>query len=222
VEKGDYPKALADVEQRLKMQPPDPMALLARGNLHALLEEREAALADFTQFLRLQPKTVLALRARGHNYTCMGRYEEALIDLDKAQRLEPANAEVYYDRGRAYQIQGSYQAALADFQKALALAPDEAGFHNQLAWLLAACPAPGIRNGRRAVELARRGCELSQWQEGNLLDTLACAHAECGQFDEAMKFATQALERASAETKEIIRGHVELFRQRRPVRIERR
>src|SRR5262249_70378 len=148
----------------------------------------------------------------------VGRHAEALADLDKARRAEPGNAEIYYERGRTYQNQGSYQAALADYQKALELGPNEAGFHNQLAWFLATCPVQGLRHSKRAVELARRGCELTHWQDGNLLDTLVCAHAECGQFDDALEWAAKALDLAPAETKETIRDHLELFRNRRPAR----
>jgi len=99
---------------------------------------------------------------------------------------------------------------------------NEAGFHNQLAWLLAACPAQGVRNGRRAVELARRGCELTDWQDANLLDRLACAHAECGQFDDAVTWAAKGLDLAPAEVKETIRDHIQLFRNGRPACLARR
>lgn len=218
VEMGDYRQALADVERRLQIDPPEPLALLTRGNLRAQLGELEAALVDFTDFLRQQPGTVLALRARAASYARLHRFEEALADLQEALCVDPTNADAYLDRGRIYQNQGDYRAALADYQKAVDLAPTEARFYNQYAWMLAACPQPAYRDGPRAVELALRGCELTNWEDANILDTLASAYAECGRFDDAVTWATKALERADAQLKEAVREHVQLFRKRRPVR----
>jgi tetratricopeptide (TPR) repeat protein len=220
VEMGEYRQALADVEQRLQMEPPEPLALLTRGNLHAVLGEPEAALADFTDFLRQQPGTVPALRARALSYGRLRRYDEALADLNEALRAEPTSADAFQDRGRIYQNKGCYPAALADYQKALELEPNESRFYNQYAWMLAACPQPEYRDGQRAVELAQRGCELTDWQDANILDTLASAYAECGRFDEALTWVNKALELADAEIKKAIDGHVVLFRNGQPARFE--
>lgn len=220
IEMGDYRQALADVERRLRMVPPEPLALLTRGNLHAQLGELESALADFTDFLRQQPGTVIALRARALSYARMHRLEEALGDLNEALRIDPAGADAWLDRGSIYQKKGWYAAALADYRKALDLGPTEARIYNQHAWMLAACPQPEFRDGARAVELALRGCELANWQDANLLDTLASAYAECGRFEEAVKWVNKALEVADAAIKEAVGRHVQLFRSGRPARFE--
>jgi len=64
---------------------------------------------------------------------------------------------------------------------------------NNLAWLRATSPEEGLRNGARAVELARKGCELTQWRQPHVIGTLAAAHAEAGDFAAARKFIRQAL-----------------------------
>lgn len=220
VEMRDYQQALADVERRLQIEPPDPVALLARASLHASLGEREPALVDYTDFLRQQPDSVIALRGRAQTYACLHRFEEALADLNEAVRVDPANAEAYLDRGRLYQNQGGYAAAVADYQKALDLEPTGAHFYNQFAWMLAACPRPEYRDGPRAVELARRGCELTDWQDANLLDTLASAYAECGRFDEAVTWAEKSLELVDAEIKDAVCRHIQSFRNGQPARFE--
>jgi tetratricopeptide (TPR) repeat protein len=220
VEMGEFSQALADVEQRLRLQPPDPLALLLRGNLRACLGDIEPALADFTEFLAQQPASVPALQSRALNYARLQRFDEALADLNEALRLEPASARTCLERGRVYQNMGRYQSALADYQQALDLEPEDAYVHNQYAWMLAACPQPEYRDGPRAVALARRGCELTNWQDANIFDTLASAYAECGQFDEALTWANKAMEMANDEIKEAVAEHVKLFRQKLPARIE--
>jgi tetratricopeptide (TPR) repeat protein len=208
------------VERRLQLEPPEPVALLTRGNLHAQLGELEAALADFTALLQQQPGTVLALRARALSFARLHRFEEALADLNEALRVDATCADAWLERGRVYQNQGRYPAALADYQKALDLKPTEARSYNQYAWMLAACPQAAYRDGARAVALALRGCELTNWQDANFLDTLAAAYAECGRFEEAVAWANKALALADAETEEAVRGHVQLFRNGRPARFE--
>jgi len=220
VEMGDFGQALADVERRLQMEPPEPIALLTRGNLRAHLGEPEASLADFAEFLRQQPGSVMALRGRALSLVRLRRFDEALADLNEALRADPASADSYLERGRIYQNQGRYSAATADYEKAVELGPAEARCYNQFAWLLAACPQPEFRDGARAVQLARRGCELTKWQDANILDTLASAYAECGRFDDALKWVNKSLEMAGDEIKEAVAGHVQLFRNGQPARIE--
>jgi tetratricopeptide (TPR) repeat protein len=218
VEMGDYQQALADVERRLQIEPPDPLALLTRGNLRANLGELELSLEDFTEFLGQQPGTALALRARASSYARLRRFEEALADLNEALTVDPTNADAYLERGHVYQSKGEYLAAVADYQKALALGQTEPRFYNQYAWMLAACPQPAYRDGARAVELALRGCELTNWRDANILDTLACAYAECDRFDEALAWANKALELADAELKEAFQEHILSFHNGRPAR----
>jgi tetratricopeptide (TPR) repeat protein len=59
--------------------------------------------------------------------------------------------------------------------------------------MLATCPEPDLRDGPRAVALARRAAELTHNQDANVLDTLAAALAEDGRFDEAAEIERRAL-----------------------------
>ena len=53
---------------------------------------------------------------------------------------------------------------------------------NNLAWLLATAEQAQFRNAAKAVELARRACELTKYRQPFLLDTLAAAYAAVGRF----------------------------------------
>jgi hypothetical protein len=61
------------------------------------------------------------------------------------------------------------------------------------------------------VELATRACERSAWVEANILDTLAAAYAECGKFDEAVKWQREAVKLARDKEREELRSRLELF-----------
>jgi hypothetical protein len=52
---------------------------------------------------------------------------------------------------------------------------------------------PDHANGKRAVELATKACELSEWKGYYQLDVRAMAYAEAGAFDKAVEFEKRAL-----------------------------
>ena len=67
---------------------------------------------------------------------------------------------------------------------------------NNLAWVLAISPQSAIRNGVRAVQLARQADQLTGGGNLVILRTLAAAYAEAGRFPEAIETASQALQLA--------------------------
>lgn len=77
-------------------------------------------------------------------------------------------------------------------------APDSPRMLDELAWLLATYPDSKTRDGTKAVRLAERACALTERKIPALLDTLAAAYAEAGDFPRAISTAEEALNRASS------------------------
>jgi membrane associated rhomboid family serine protease len=88
---------------------------------------------------------------------------------------------------------------------------------NSLAWLLATCPSAEVRNGPRAVELARRACEETRWKNGAVIDTLAAAYAETGDFPQAEIEMEKALTFAGKNVA-ALEEHLAAFRAHQPWR----
>ncbi len=101
------------------------------------------------------------------------------------------------------------------------LKPDDPLVLNGLAWLHATCPGDAFRDGRQAVELAQRACERGGWSRPEFLGTLAAAHAEAGQFDEAVRRIKEVLAWPRPLTEEQLeehRGRLRLYEQHLPAR----
>jgi Flp pilus assembly protein TadD len=91
----------------------------------------------------------------------------------------------------------------------------------QRAWLQATCPNPAFRNGQQAIKDAKAACSISEWRDENMVDTLAAAYAETGDFDAAARYAAQALTIkgiAPVDSKRI-RQHLTLFQRHQPIRL---
>ncbi|GAF78906.1 unnamed protein product, partial [marine sediment metagenome] len=55
-----------------------------------------------------------------------------------------------------------------------------------------------FHNPKEAIHLAERACQLTKYENPDLLDTLATAYAATGNFSDAVKTSEMALEQAQS------------------------
>jgi len=82
--------------------------------------------------------------------------------------------------------------ALKHYYRALEIDKNSPIALKDAAWVLATAPDPGLRDGKTAVTLAARACELTGYKDPVMLATLAAANAEAGDFQEAVTNAGKA------------------------------
>jgi len=84
---------------------------------------------------------------------------------------------------------------------------------------VASCNVPRARDGKEAVKLAIKACELSNWTYWGYIDTLAAAYAEAGDFKHAVKYQKQVLEMVEKSTDHPeLRRRLALFQAHKPYR----
>ena len=147
----------------------------------------DEVISDSTSQIAGGAKAPDLFQRRGTAYLQKGDYELAVSDLTTAITMK-SDPSLLRARAEALTRLGRFSEALADCNQAIILAPRDADTHNSRAWLLATCPDDRIRNGRNALQDARKACELSSDHRA-CLNTLAAAFAEAGDFDNAI--ATQ-------------------------------
>jgi tetratricopeptide (TPR) repeat protein len=143
---------------------------------------------------RLQP--TLDLLNEGLSAVRSERHDEAVELFTRviAAGGEPSVlATALTNRGLVEGRRGEWKRAIEDYRESLRLQPKLATAHNNLAWLLAACPVDAFRNGQEAVELATSACNATGWRNPSCVGTLAAACAEVGDFDQAMRLQKRAL-----------------------------
>jgi len=97
--------------------------------------------------------------------------------------------------GRDKKARGDFSGASTDFRKAVEKNPNDFGAVNELAWLLATCPAKELRSGKEALSLAQ--ANVGRSRRSVWLQTLGAAQAEVGDFKAAIRSEDEARRSAS-------------------------
>jgi tetratricopeptide (TPR) repeat protein len=177
------------------------------------------------QAIRINPQFVESRFNLGKFLLQQGHPEEALPELQHTLQLRPKFPPGEEALATALQSLGNSAEALAHWREALALEPKSITALSGAAWLLATAPDANTRNGAEAVTLAESANEISSGKNPEVLDTLAAAYAEAGDFVKARATANRALD-LSVEQRDkalsaAIRGRILLYADGKPFRDDR-
>ncbi len=189
-------KALTDIESALQVRPGLVRAHVMRARVLTLLERPEEALNILEQLAKAAPDNLEIQFQLAAYYIDLGRSAAADHSLTKVLELDPENSLAIRLRGDMRLLIGDHAGAIEDFAIAREKGELDASVLNNYAWTLATSPYDEVRNGKLAVELATEACEETNYEQAHILSTLASAHAEAGNFGEAIKWAEKAVARA--------------------------
>jgi Tfp pilus assembly protein PilF len=172
--------------------------------------------------LRIDPKLWPALYVRAQIFRKQGNYELAIQDCNEALRQYPGFVEAALLRASIYARLGKYAEASKEFNYLVSIRPRSVTLARVLtdrAWFQATCPNSSFRNGQQAVRDAKAACSIMAWKDEDMIDTLAAAYAEAGDFDSAVRYAAQALavKGISPEDAKVFREHLAWFQQHKRI-----
>jgi tetratricopeptide (TPR) repeat protein len=208
-EQNRVDEAIVEYQKCLQIVPNDTLALNNLGIALSLRGKFDEAIKYFTEALRIKPDSATTHSNIGYTLVFQGKLDEAAAHLAEALRLDPNSAQPHYSLGQILVQRGKINEAITHFGEALQLKPDWIEPMNNLAWLLAASKETTIRNPDKAVKLARRACELTNYKKTALLDTLAVAYAAAGDFSKAIETAEKALELCQSSEQNTLKKEIE-------------
>jgi len=221
--KGEIEKAVAEYREAARLasnDPPEHRAWMHREIAYRfyLRGSLDLAIAETREAIRLDPTDDTDRLLLGITYHEQGKlshafseYREAFLRGARVYRWLPY---ALLATGKLDDVLKTYRELLSEASK---LGPNDASVFDQLAWTLATSTDVKLRDGKGAVEIATKACELIEWKNPALLGTLSAACAESGDFDAAVKWQTKAIDLLSDQKeKEDYRKRLQLYEEKKP------
>ena len=182
----------------------------------------EQAASFYTAALEANPRLAAAHNDLALDLVSRGDLPAALEHYAQAIKIEPQDTEAHRNMALALIAAGRLSEARSQLYETLRLKPDYVDALNDLAWMLATAPDAKVRDAHEALRLAQHAAELTRQKDAGILETLAAAYAEGGNFAEAIGTAEAALKLCDGPsqkgTLEALRNCLQLFRASKPVR----
>jgi Tfp pilus assembly protein PilF len=189
------------------------------------LQKNDAAGAkrNVDAVLQRDPTFWPALYVRAQIYSHQGKYDLALKDCNEALHQDRSVVEAALLRANINARLGKHAEALKEYDYLVSLHPRNvtlARVMSDRAWFRATCPNASFRNGQQAVKDAKAACSIMTWKDEQIIDTLAAAYAETGDFNSAIQYVSQALamKGISPDNTKLFQQHLALFQQRKAIR----
>lgn len=196
---GEPQKALADLRKAADLDPKDAAVWFDLIELLLLMNDVDGA----EQALRQAPNEANTAGRRllfeGAVAARRGETSSAESKWRTAIETEPTLVMAYQSLAQSMQQRGNVAAALKVLLAGIEQTPSAADLQNNAAWILATATDQNQRDGKLALELATRACALTGNRRHNFVGTLAAAHAETGDFNEAARLAEVAARLAEAD-----------------------
>jgi tetratricopeptide (TPR) repeat protein len=217
---GHLQDAMGQYEEALRIEPGRADTHYDMGLAFDQAGRLRDAIAQYEDALRIRPNYAEAENNLGNALRQNGQDSDALPHFEAALKFAPEFPEAHNNLAVLLASQGRTAEAIAHYRNALEIQPDYIKALNNLAGLLATDDAIAPEERTAAVPLAERACQLTDYRQPVLLDTLASAYAAVGRFQEAIRIAQQAIVLANSSGQktlaEDIEARIALYKANRP------
>jgi serine/threonine protein kinase/Flp pilus assembly protein TadD len=150
-------RALAALEQALRLNAQHFWALMQRGACRLEKGDTLLAVSDFSEAIRMQPEAPLAYFNRGYALARAGRHPAAIADYTAALDHDAQFVLAHVNRGLAHLELKQHALALADFDRAIDLGRDDAPLYAGRGVSLEALGKPAEADAAFACAFDRQG-----------------------------------------------------------------
>jgi tetratricopeptide (TPR) repeat protein len=196
VKRTDQERAIAEARRAIELGPENSLAYQFLMNCLFESHRYNEAAQLGREWLAVTPYDAAAHSASASALAENGDSVSAAQHLGYVMMLRPEVEQAHAQLRQILLALAKEQDGLQRLREIAANAPDSPRMLDELAWLLATYPDSKSRHGTEAVRLAEHACELTERKIPALLDTLAAAYAEAGDFRQAISAAEEALGRA--------------------------
>jgi tetratricopeptide (TPR) repeat protein len=219
---GDYKQALTIWRKALELDPDDAKSHNDLGMNLYLLDSKDEAFRQLRESIRINPMLVEGHYNLGRLLLQEGHPDQAVPELERTLTLSPRFSSAQEALSAAFVALGKPREALGMWHQVLTLQPNSVAALVGAARILATTTDDKFRNGAEAVTLSSRANDLTSGTNPSVLDVLAEAYAEVGQFSQALTFANRALDLTVAKgddaTAAAIRSRIQLYTANTPYR----
>jgi len=218
----DYADSIAIWRQCIANNPshPRPYRVLADAYVK---QDPNVAIAFYEEALAKNPKIYWLWIDLGNAQLKRKNTAEAVRAYEQAALLEPKLIEAHVNLSRLRMRSGDFAGAIAAAELAIVAKPGDAVALKQLAWLLATADDQAARDGNRALAILGKIPQDPKRIDIQYLEVLSAAHAEAGEYEQAVAAAERALAEArrvkSRRVKEFAE-RVETYRAKQPFRMK--
>lgn len=128
-------------------------------------------------------------------------WRDSVSVWEQCVSVAPNNPDAHRALADSLAKRGRFREAIPHYQRALEIEPEYIDVMRNFAFYLVTCRNEELRDDDLAIRLAERGCDLTQWEDANLLRTLAMAYTNYaatlqrgGQFRPAVQYYNMAIE----------------------------
>lgn len=214
----DEKGSLADVDRAIELRPKNIAAQRMKASLLASMDRLDEAIEHVRKMSREAPDDMEIMLQLGELYHANKQPRRAIQIFAAVLTSDSKNLQALRDRADSLLSIGKQREAIADYESSLKIKPDQSGVLNNLAWVLATSPDESVRDGSRAIELATKACELTEYKLAHILSTLAAAYAESGDFENARKWSKKAVEIGDEEADDQLAQELKSYEAGKPWR----
>lgn len=113
--KGDGPAALKAAEKAVELDPKNPSAYFARGEVFAFQRQPAEAVKDYDKAYELDNTFVIAVDRRGGEQFKIGKVKESIEDFNTFLKASPKDEPAHWRRGISFYYAGEYAKGAKQF-----------------------------------------------------------------------------------------------------------